>query len=112
MIFVGKQRCALIMKFKCCLCVSCAVIWSQNRSAIFQALKGLRNTIRAAVRWPSQLGPFRLVGVAVTYLSYSFTLCSGFCRYKESGLVSIISTLRLFDVSQGVYEKKRIANLL
>ena len=67
-------------------------------------MKGLRNTIRAAVRWPGQFGPFRLVGVAVT--CPSFTFCSGFCCSKESGPVSIMSTLRLFGVSQGDYEKK------
>ena len=32
---------------------------------------------------------------------------SGFCCSKESGQVSITSSLRLFDVSQGVNERKR-----
>ena len=42
----------------------------------------------------------------------SFTFCSGLCYSKESGPVSIMSTPRLFDVSQGVNEKKNIANYL
>ena len=68
-------------------------------------LKGLLNTIRAAVHWPSQLGPFRLFGVAVT--CPSFTFCSFFCCSKENGLASIISTsLRFFDVSHLFYERK------
>ena len=40
--------------------------WSQNRSAILVLISVESNTIRAAVRWPSQLRPFRIVGVAVT----------------------------------------------
>ena len=47
---------------KCCHCVSCAVILeSKQISNILISVE-----IRASVRWPSQLRPFRIVGVAVT----------------------------------------------
>ena len=48
----------------------------------------------------SVIGPFRLVGVAGVPALVLRTFCSGFGgSHKVSGPVSIISTLRLFDVS-------------
>ena len=77
---------------KCCLCVSSPVILeSKQISNILISVEG--NTIRAAVRWPSQLRPFRIVGVAVTCPSLCVLLGILLFQRKRLGKYYIYITI-------------------
>ena len=82
----------MIMKLSVVFVSVVLSFWSQKQiSNILISVES--NTIRAAVRWPSQFRPFRIVGVAVTCPSLCVPLGILLFQRKRLGKYYIYITI-------------------